>query len=265
MDVHPLAARAFGARAEDYDRARPGWPPDAVAAVLERFGSGAVVDLAAGTGKLTRVIAEQAGTVIAVEPVDGMRRVLREQLPHIRTMSGTAEAIPLPTDSVDAVFVGEAFHWFDAERACAEIARVLKPSGGLAILFHELADKGPDWFRELSKIVVERRIDDPSRPAHGAWRAKLDAAPEFEPPRVEEFPYEHASRRELIVAEIGSFSSIGALPPDRLAEVLAACDAVLDRNGIDEFTFRYTVKVTTAQLKRSGSNGPSSTSGGSPQ
>jgi SAM-dependent methyltransferase len=252
MDVHPLAARAFGARADDYERARPGWPPDAVAAVLERFGSGNVIDLAAGTGKLTRILAEQAGTVIAVEPVEGMRRVLREQLPHVRSMAGTAEALQLPDASIDAVLVGEAFHWFDAERACAEIARVLRPGGGLAVLYHEIDDDRPAWFAELNELVVAQRIDDPTRPAHGAWRATLDAAPQFETPRDEAFPYEHPSTRELIVAEIGSFSSIGALPPDRLDAVLAACEAVLDRHGIDEFTFRYTVKVTTAQVKRAG-------------
>jgi SAM-dependent methyltransferase len=250
MEVHPIAARAFDARADDYERARPGWPPDAVAAVLERFGAGKIVDLAAGTGKLTRVIAEQADTVIAVEPVEGMRRVLREQLPHVRAMSGTAEAIPLPDNSIDTVFVGEAFHWFDAPRALAEIARVLKPGGGLAVLYHELPDTGPDWFGELARVVAETRIDDPTRPSHGAWRDALAADPRFASPVEEDFPYEHPSDRELMLAEISSFSSIGALPPDRLAEVLAACRAVLERHGIEQFTFRYTVKATTAQVKR---------------
>jgi ubiquinone/menaquinone biosynthesis C-methylase UbiE len=250
MDVHPMAASAFHARADDYERARPGWPPDAVAAVLERFGAGNVVDLAAGTGKLTRVIAEQAATVIAIEPVDGMRRVLREQLPHVRVMEGTAEAIPLPDDSVDTVFVGEAFHWFDAERACAEIARVLKPSGGLAVLYHGIPGDQPDWFRELSDLIMARRTA--GHPVLGAWRETLDAAPQFEPPADETFPYEHPSTRELIVAEIGSFSSIGSLPPDQLEQVMAACDEVLQRHGIETYTFHYTVTVTTAQPKRAG-------------
>jgi SAM-dependent methyltransferase len=250
MDVHPLAARAFGSRAEDYERARPGWPPDAVAAVLERFGSGTVVDLAAGTGKLTRVAAEQAGTVIAVEPVEGMRRVLHEQLPHVRTIAGTAEAIPLPDGCIDAVLVGEAFHWFDAARAVPEIARVLRPGGGLAVFVHEPAWKDAAWLDELVEIVRSHRIDD--GPDHEAWRKALATDPRFEPPREEEFPYEHPSNRDLIVAEIGSFSSIGSLPPDRLAEVLDACRAVLERHEVDEFTFPYRIRVTSAQRKRSG-------------
>jgi SAM-dependent methyltransferase len=265
MEVHPLAARAFGGRAEDYERARPGWPRDAVAAVLERFGAGTVVDLAAGTGKLTRVVAEQADKVIAVEPVEGMRRVLREQLPHVRAISGTAETIPLPDASIDAVLVGEAFHWFDAGRAVPEIARVLKPGGGLAVFVHEPAWAGVGWLDELTEIVKAYRIEDASRPDHEAWREALAADPRFEPPREEEFPYEHVSTRELIVAEIASFSSIGSLPPDRLAAALDACRAVLERHGVEEFTFHYNTRVTSAQLKRSGANASSSTSVGSPQ
>jgi ubiquinone/menaquinone biosynthesis C-methylase UbiE len=249
-DVHPTAASAFHARADDYERARPGWPPDAVAAVLDRFGAGAVVDLAAGTGKLTRVIAEQADTVIAIEPVEGMRRVLREQLPHVRAMDGTAEAIPLPDGSIDTVFVGEALHWFDLPRALPEIARVLKPGGGLAVLYHGIPGDRPAWFEELSDLIMARRNAD--HPVLGAWREALEAAPQFEAPVDETFPYEHPSTRELIVAEISSFSSIGSLPPDQLAEVTAACDEVLQRHGIETYTFQYTVTVTTAQPKRPG-------------
>jgi SAM-dependent methyltransferase len=209
-----------------------------------------VIDLAAGTGKLTSVIAEQADTVIAIEPVAGMRRVLRERLPHVRTMEGTAESIQLPDGSIDTVFVGEALHWFDYPRAFAEIARVLKPGGGLAVLYHGIPGDRPAWFQELSDLIMERRNVD--HPGLDAWREALEAAPEFEPPADETFPYEHPSTRELIVAEIGSFSSIGSLPRDRLAEVMAACDEVLKRHGVETYTFHYTVTVTTAQVKRDG-------------
>ena len=95
-----------------------------------------MLDLAAGTGKLTRVLAEHADDVVAVEPLDGMRRVLERRLPHVRVLAGTAEAIPLADGAVDAVFVAEAFHWFDLPRAVAEIARVLRPGGGLAVLWN---------------------------------------------------------------------------------------------------------------------------------
>jgi hypothetical protein len=90
MAVDPIADRAFGARAEDYERGRPGWPRDAVARLIERFEARAVLDLAAGTGKLTRVLVGLPPEVIAIEPVDGMRRVLEEQVPAARTLTGTA-------------------------------------------------------------------------------------------------------------------------------------------------------------------------------
>src|SRR4051812_47236701 len=113
MEVDPVAARAFGEQADAYERGRPGWPADAIAGLLERFGAGTLLDPPAGPRKPTRVLAERADTVIAIEPVDGMREVLRAQLPHVRTMKGTAEAIPLPDGCANAVFVAEAFHWFD--------------------------------------------------------------------------------------------------------------------------------------------------------
>ena len=113
MTVDRIAADAFGAMAQEYELGRPGWPADAVAGLLSRFGARTVLDLAAGTGKLTEVLAGLSGDVVAVEPVGGMRRVLEARLPGVRVLDGTAEAIPLPDGSVDAAFVAEAFHWFD--------------------------------------------------------------------------------------------------------------------------------------------------------
>jgi SAM-dependent methyltransferase len=112
MGVPEPAASAFGGQAENYERGRPGWPAAAVAGLIERFDAHTVLDLAAGTGKLTRLLVEHADVVIAVEPVDGMRAVLEREVPEARVLTGTAEAIPLAGESVDAVFVAEAFHWF---------------------------------------------------------------------------------------------------------------------------------------------------------
>jgi ubiquinone/menaquinone biosynthesis C-methylase UbiE len=139
VTVNPLAARAFGGQADAYERGRPGWPEDAVATLLGRWGARQVLDLAAGTGKLTRLLVPHA-EVTAIEPVDGMRAVLEQQVPGAHVLAGTAEEIPLPDESVDAVFAAEAFHWFDLERAPAEIARVLRAGGHLAVLFNR-----PGW------------------------------------------------------------------------------------------------------------------------
>jgi ubiquinone/menaquinone biosynthesis C-methylase UbiE len=265
-DVNPIAARAFGTQAAAYERGRPSWPVDAIAALLERFGAGTVLDLAAGTGKLTRILAEQADTVVAVEPVDGMREVLRQQLPHVRTLSGTAESIPLPDGCVDAVFVAEAFHWFDPPVAAAEIARVLKPGGGLAVLWNTPGWKDLPWFDELRDTVTEHHIGPPGYMRDIVpWREALEAEPRFGPLHDEEATHDHVTDRERLLAEIASISRVGSLPPDRLAAALAAARDVLERHGIDRVTMTYRTLITWTQVKRSGSNGSSSTSGGSPQ
>ena len=266
MGVDPIAARAFGSQAEAYERGRPSWPVDAIAGLLERFGSGTVIDLAAGTGKLTRVLAERADTVIAIEPVDGMRDVLREQLPHVRAMSGTAEAIPLPNGCADAVFVAEAFHWFDPPAAAADIARVLKPGGGLAVLWNTPLWDGLDWFQELQDTLMEHRLPGSAGRREAApWREALEGEPRFGPLHDEEATHEHVTDRERQLAHIASFSWVGGLPPERFEAAIAAARGVLERHGIDRVTMTYRTEITWTQVKRSGSNAARSRSGGSPQ
>jgi len=105
----------FGGAADCYERGRPSYPAGAVASLIEQLGvarDGVVLDLAAGTGKLTRLLSAHVDTVIAVEPVEEMRRELASKLPTVRLLDGTAEQIPLPDGCVDAVFIAEAFHWF---------------------------------------------------------------------------------------------------------------------------------------------------------
>jgi SAM-dependent methyltransferase len=251
--VDPVAVRAFGSRAADYERGRPGWPGDAVTALLERFGAGTVVDLAAGTGKLTRVLAERAGTVIAIEPVDGMRDVLRERLPHVRAMNGAAESIPLPDASVDAVFVAEAFHWFDAVPAAAEIARVLKPGGGVAVLWNQPLLEGVAWADELYRTLsTHRSFVTPNRDSSQGWRDALASEPRFGELHDEAAEHEHETDRDGLLAEIASFSWVGGLAPDDFAATIADCRAVLERRDVDRVTIRYRTLITWAQAKRAG-------------
>src|SRR5690606_25154234 len=132
--IPDAAAEGFGRGAEAYESARPSYPPDAVgeiATVCDVGPGRRVLDLAAGTGKLTRLLVPTGAEVVAVEPVAEMRAVLSAVLPGVEALDGTAEAIPLPDASVDAVTVAQAFHWFDPPVALAEIARVLRPGGTL--------------------------------------------------------------------------------------------------------------------------------------
>ena len=129
--------------AEDYERGRPGYPSEAVD--LPRLPPGStVLDLGAGTGKLTRVLTRRYAHVIAVEPLDNMRAILERVVPEAETHAGSADAIPLPDGSVDAVFAAQAFHWFATDAAVAEIARVLKPGGVFADVFND-SDHSPEF------------------------------------------------------------------------------------------------------------------------
>jgi SAM-dependent methyltransferase len=253
MGVHDLAASAFGSQAENYERARPGWPAEAIADLIERFGAHTVLDLAAGTGKLTRLLVQHADEVVAVEPVDGMRAVLEQQAPGARILAGTAEAIPLDDESVDAVFVAEALHWFDLDRAPAEIARVLRPGGHLAVLWNR-PGATVEWVDEVYETLKAHRREHNQMPHQVPWREALEAV--FGPLALEEADNVHVVDRELMIANLASHSSIGSLPPDRLEAALAAARGVLERRGIDHARIPIRTHIYTAQ-KRSGDSGPS--------
>src|SRR5262245_7074602 len=129
-------ARSFGSVAEHYDRYRPTYAPEAVTWAL---GSAPlrVADIGAGTGILSRVLHGLGHRVIAVEPDEHMRSRLRSVTPDVTVVAGTAEEIPLPDRSVDAVVAGQAYHWFDPDRANPQIARILRPGGVFAALWNE--------------------------------------------------------------------------------------------------------------------------------
>src|SRR5207248_291508 len=150
MSVHPAAA-GFARAADVYERARPEYPPEAVAWLVERLDLGpgrVVVDVAAGTGKLTRLLVPSGAQVVAVEPLAEMREVLRGVVPEAEAREGTAEALPLPDDCADAVMVAAAFHWFRRDEALPELARVLRPGGRLAIVYN-LRDPDSQLQQEL--------------------------------------------------------------------------------------------------------------------
>src|SRR5690349_12192634 len=144
--VNPTAATGFERGADSYERARPSYPAE----LLDLLpSSGTIVDVAAGTGKLTRLL---SGSVIAVEPVAAMRTIAAQ---HGPTVAGTAEQLPLRDGCADAVTVAQAFHWFDAPRALAEIARVLRPGGTLLLVWNDRDERVP-WVSEYSAIVRAR-------------------------------------------------------------------------------------------------------------
>jgi ubiquinone/menaquinone biosynthesis C-methylase UbiE len=185
-------ALSFGRRAAEYDRVRPDYSPEALDLVTERLGLGPgseVLDLAAGTGKLTRPLVERFGRVTAVEPDPEMRTVLSHATTCYLVLEGRAEAIPLADGSVDAVFVGQAFHWFEHGRALAEIARVLRPRGGLVLIWNGWSTaetRVPEPAKKLIRDVLDNPGAEPVAD-RADWQQDMDASP-FEPVRQEEIP-----------------------------------------------------------------------------
>jgi len=161
MDAAELQERhrlSFGGVAALYDQSRPSYP-DAAVDWLIADGVQRVVDLGAGTGKLTRLLAARGLEVTAVEPSQGMREQLQAVLPQVETLEGSGEALPLPDGSVDAVLIAQAWHWVDVEPASVEVARVLRPGGYLGLVWNR-RDKDVDWVAQLDNVTPEHTASD---------------------------------------------------------------------------------------------------------
>ena len=230
--VHDAAARGFSRSADAYDRARPDYPPAAVAWLAERLGlrpGRTVVDLAAGTGKLTRPLAATGAEVVAIEPVAEMRARIGDAA--ARSLDGTAEAIPLPDASADAVTVAQAFHWFDGPAALAEIHRVLRPGGALALVWNRRPLEDP-VHAAIERIIAPHRGDAPAHRS-GAWRAAFDATTLFGPLEERTFAHSRPHDADALADRVGSTSFVAALDDGPHAEVIAAVRALAAEGAVD--------------------------------
>lgn len=153
---------SFGSQAAAYERGRPSYPPEAIDWLLPP-GARDVLDLGAGTGKLTTRLVERGLDVVAVDPIAEMLEVLRSALPATPALLGTAEQIPLPDNSVDAVLVAQAWHWFDPARAIPEVVRVLRPGGRLGLVWNT-RDERLGWVKELGRIIGREDARDAFEP-----------------------------------------------------------------------------------------------------
>jgi SAM-dependent methyltransferase len=220
-DVHATAAEGFTRGADTYVRGRPDFPAAALDWLREDLGLGSdktAVDLGAGTGKFTRLLADSGVAVIAVEPVAAMLEHLKSTLPSVRTLPGTAQHIPLADSSVDAVCCAQAFHWFASAESLAEIRRVLKPGGVLGLIWN-VRDQSVPWVAEMTRIMVPHEADAP-RYDNGEWR-RVFPARGFGELRERRFSHQHVgSPEQVIVDRVASVSFIAALDEPTRAGVL---------------------------------------------
>jgi SAM-dependent methyltransferase len=201
-------AGSFGAAADVYDRSRPSYPVEAVRWALPP-GAQRVLDLGAGTGKLTEVLLGLGLDVVAVEPAEQMRaRIPR----RAQVLAGSAERIPLPDAEVDAVLVGQAFHWFDLDLALPEVARVLRPGGTLGVLWNE-RDESVEWVRSVWDLWG-------GEPERVVGEVRLTGTAELSAPEREEFRHAQALTADLLVDLVASRSALITMPADERVEVL---------------------------------------------
>ncbi len=230
MAVHEVAATGFGREATTYERSRPTYPPDALRWIndaLDLRAGRIVCDLAAGTGIFTRLLAPTGASVIAVEPVEGMRAVLRAQLPTVPAASAVAEALPFAPASLDAVTIAQAFHWFDARRALGEIRSALRVGGRVALVWNA-RDRSRDWVNAVWTIMdrVERRAPWRDHDAttvgdqHARHEAELHDAPGFGPVHTAHFHHEQVLDHDGVVARVQGVSHVAVLPNAAQTRVL---------------------------------------------
>jgi ubiquinone/menaquinone biosynthesis C-methylase UbiE len=224
--IHP-GARSFATAAGVYERARPVFPAAAIdwlCAQLEIRAETRVLDLAAGTGRLTRPLYAHTKHIVAIEPVPEMRELLHRSLPAIEVLDGVAEELPLATASMDVVVVAQAFHWFDPEPALSEIARVLVPGGRLGVVWHgaDLSDPVQRTFRAL----VERHRND--APAHVTGESARFLAQQrlFDEIATAGIVDVHEYDAEGLAELALSTSHVARLPPDEQVRTLAEARAI---------------------------------------
>jgi SAM-dependent methyltransferase len=238
--VNQKAATGFSRDTERYHRARPTYHPALARRVVDRYGSGTVVELGAGTGIFTRQMADLGLSVIAIEPTLAMRTALSETVPGADVRVGQAENIPLDAGTVDAVVASQSFHWFDYRPALDEIYRVLRLGGHLVTVWN-VRDESVEWLARISK-VLDRFVGDTPRHRDMAWRRAINSDARFG--SIDEWRIDNPQETDPdgVVDRVLTTSFIAALPPERQEEVATEVRAVVEPLG-ERFEFPYTSQL----------------------
>jgi len=244
---HPNA-RSFELVADVYERARPEYPAEAVAWIVRELDlreGRTVLDLGAGTGKLTRALVQTGARVTAVEPGEAMLGELRRVLPDVEALLGGAEEIPLGDHSVDAVTVGQAFHWFRQDEAVPELHRVLRPGGAVALVWNS-RDQTRPLQRRISELI--KSLVPAGRPPVGHSAIALEQSDLFGPVERHTFPFVQRLDADGVADRIASVSFVAAAPPDVRAELDRELrEAVAAEGGVVDFAYVTEVYTSRAQ------------------
>jgi len=253
--IHDAAAKGFQVAADAYERGRPEYPLESVLKLIQELhltSGKTVVDLGAGTGMFTKLLSDTCtSNVIAIEPVEGMRKKFSTLLPSIEMSDGTAEKLPLPDASVDAVVVAPAFHWFDGEKALPEIHRILKPNGLLGMIWNA-RDESLPWIAELTNIIDPFEKGAP-RYKSGKWELPFSHTTLFTALQSAQYRYVQKGDVQMVVDRIASISFISALPSGEKESVLEQVRNLLksspDTKGRSEVELLYRTDVFWCQKK----------------
>jgi SAM-dependent methyltransferase len=248
MPIHDAAARGFQAAADLYERARPGYEDAAVArlaAELRLSPAGLLLELGAGTGKLTRPLGARGARIVALEPVAAMRSVFVSVLPGVPVVGAVAEALPFISGRFDAVVAGQAFHWFDPDLSLREIHRVLRPRGRLGLIWN-VRDESVPWLAALSRLIDAYVGEGPSQRTV-VWKSAFVDSPWFGPLRKATYRTDQHTDPEGVVDRVASISYVAALPEPEREEVAAQVRLLLadhpDTRGQDQVTISHRTDV----------------------
>ncbi len=229
--IHEAAARGFEAAVEPYERARPSYPDDAVEYLVRELGLAPgrdVLELGAGTGKFTRLLEPSGARITAVEPVAAMREALAGNCPAVTILDGTAEDVPVPDATADAVVAAQAFHWFDGDRALAEAHRVLRPGGRLGLIWN-VRDEATDWSERITAIF-DRLAGDGPRYRDLRWRAAFERTELFGPLHHQVAYHVHEVDRDTFLDRVLSVSYVASAPEDERERVVVEVNELLDKD-----------------------------------
>lgn len=244
--IHAAAAVGYGRAADAYERARPGYPAQAVDWLVEGVGAD-VVEIGAGTGRFTAALTARDVRVIAVEPVAAMRERLSERLPDAEIVDATAECLPFVRASVAGVVAAQSLHWADADAALREFDRVLAPGGAIGLIWN-FRDLAVAWQRDLDALLAGVRGDAPHS-RNGRWQEAVALSP-FVIAEHGSWSWLQPSDAAGVVARVRSVSYVAALPEAEQAEIDGRVLELIDRHALDRSAIDFPYVTEAFVLRR---------------